>query len=313
MLVTRKWHVTCHRTDSSSVTCFSVRRATGNALAGMLVVLIVGLMVATMAVGRGLLRLQHYEALTNTNHHLRHQMNDMLASLDSIEDRLSLMQDWEDNVREEEHLHAIDATLRAAGIGGVPQTDNRFAGQDKALHDSYNTVLERIREVRGMTDFTLETHREVVDKVSIRDEIFNNTPSIYPAFGRISDAYGWRTHPVTGRRDFHHGLDLSNAKGSPIYATADGVVGKTTYQRYMGNYIELRHGYGYVTRYGHLDKFLVKPGEEVKKGQIIALMGATGRTTGPHVHYEVIHYGKHRNPWYFLNKNEDDIQVTTEE
>ena len=312
MLVTRKWHLTCTRTDSSCVTCISVRRATGNVLFALAILVIAGILAGSFFIGGGLSRLHRWNDMNSRNAALRAQLDGMLAQLDGVEDRLELMQAWEDRVREDEHLHAINPTLREAGAGGAPRVDSRFAARDARLHESYNHVLDRMRHVRSVTDMTVETHREVLDKVSVRDEIFRNTPSIYPAFGRFSSSYGWRTHPVTGRRDFHHGLDISNAKGTPIYATADGVVGKTTYQKNIGKYIEIRHGYGYVTRYGHLDQYLVEPGDEVTKGQIIALMGQTGRTTGPHVHYEVLHYGKHRNPWYFLNKTEDEIDVTDE-
>ncbi|MCD4829119.1 MAG: M23 family metallopeptidase [Candidatus Cloacimonetes bacterium] len=289
-----------------------MRRSVGNVLVLSAILFVIGLLVASLASGQGLLRLRHWDRMNHDNSTLRHRLDGMLTQLDSIEDRLCLMQDWEDRVRDEEHLRPIDPTLRAAGIGGVPREDRTFADCDSDLHHTYNRVIERMRQIGGITNYTLETHREVLDKISIRDEIFHSTPSIYPAFGRFSCSYGWRTHPVSGRRDFHRGLDISNSTGSPIYATADGVVTRTTFQKYMGNYIELRHGFGYVTRYGHLDSFNVAKGDEVKKGQIIGLMGRTGRTTGPHVHYEVIHYGKHRNPWYFLSKTEDDIRVSTE-
>ncbi len=312
MSMKRKWHISLTRTDSSSVTCFSFYRSTGRILAMFGFIFAIGLVACALLAGRGLERLHKWNELNSEKRELATRMKDMLAELDQAENRLALMNDWEDRVREEEHLAPIDASLRKAGIGGAPQVDRTFDGYDKELSETYNQLLERLRQVNGVTQLAMTTHREVLDNVSIRNEIYRSTPSIYPAFGKFAEAFGLRVHPVTGRRDMHRGVDISNDIGTPIYATADGVVTKTTFQRNMGNYVELRHGFGYVTHYGHLSRFLVHVGDEVKKGQIIALMGDTGRTTGPHVHYEVLQYGKYRNPWYFLNKTEDDIRVATE-
>jgi len=118
---------------------------------------------------------------------------------------------------------------------------------------------------------------------------------------------GWRKHPITGKRSFHYGLDFGNKTGSPIYATADGIVQSVKRHKYLGKYLTISHNFGYQTKYGHLHKVLVKQGESVKRGQIVALMGNSGRSTGSHLHYEVLRYSKHRNPYDYLNKLEDDI------
>jgi len=129
-------------------------------------------------------------------------------------------------------------------------------------------------------------------------------PSIYPTFGRLSDAWGSRLHPITKNLEFHNGIDISNMRNTPIYATAAGVVTKTIYTRGYGRHIIIDHGNGYKTLYGHLQTFNVKKGDKVAKGQIIAQMGSTGLSTGPHLHYEVIYNSRKLNPANFLNRVE---------
>jgi murein DD-endopeptidase MepM/ murein hydrolase activator NlpD len=128
------------------------------------------------------------------------------------------------------------------------------------------------------------------------------TPSIRPAKGWISSQFGYRTSPFTGRREFHSGIDIANNHGTSIIATADGVVSFVGKKHLLGNLVVIDHGHGLVTRFAHLDDALVKRGEKVKRGAVIAKMGNTGRSTGPHLHYEVRLNGLPVNPvQYILN------------
>ena len=114
--------------------------------------------------------------------------------------------------------------------------------------------------------------------------------------GWLSSKYGKRNDPFTGKQDFHKGLDFAGKKGSAVMAVGDGVVTWSGKRTGYGNLVEISHGNGYVTRYGHNQSHLVEMGETVKKGQQIALMGSSGRSTGPHVHFEVLRDGKTVNP-----------------
>ena len=127
-------------------------------------------------------------------------------------------------------------------------------------------------------------------------------PGIYPTFGRISDTWGRRIHPITGQLEFHYGLDISNVSGTPIYAAASGKVAYADYDSGYGKRIIIDHGNGYRTLYAHLYSHQVYKGDIVQKGQIIALMGSTGLSTGPHLHYEVQYNERKVNPANFLNR-----------
>lgn len=118
--------------------------------------------------------------------------------------------------------------------------------------------------------------------------------------GWISSRYGYRNDPFTGKKTFHHGVDVAGKKDSNVVAVASGIVTWTGERSGYGKLIEVRHADGYVTRYGHNSKILVKPGELVTQGQPIALMGSTGRSTGPHVHFEIARNGKTLNPSKYL-------------
>ena len=126
------------------------------------------------------------------------------------------------------------------------------------------------------------------------------TPSIAPARGYLASAFGWRNDPFTGKRTFHYGIDIATQTGNPIVATADGIVVTVKREKIGGNTIILSHRFGYQTVYCHLSKFLVKQGQKVKRGDVIGLIGRTGKALGPHVHYEIRVNNKEVNPFYYI-------------
>jgi murein DD-endopeptidase MepM/ murein hydrolase activator NlpD len=143
----------------------------------------------------------------------------------------------------------------------------------------------------------LQTVRSNVDK---RNSLAAATPSIWPTHGWLSSSMGNRADPLTGEKDFHPGLDISADKGDPVYATADGKVVSAAMAGNYGNLVVVDHGYGIETRYGHLSAFKVRDGQAVKRGDLLGLVGATGRTTGSHLHYEVRANGRILNPLQLL-------------
>lgn len=167
----------------------------------------------------------------------------------------------------------------------------------------------------GVIDF-IEALQAIGQKIEDRSEKFSamesmlmdsNTqsqvlPERTPVMGGwTSSAFGWRTDPISGKRDFHEGVDLAGKSGSKVSSAAAGIVTWSGRNSGYGNMIEISHGNGYVTRYAHNKKNLVVVGDKVEKGQNIAVIGSTGRSTGPHVHFEVVHNGKHVNPRKFVS------------
>lgn len=158
-------------------------------------------------------------------------------------------------------------------------------GLDAELADREQklTVLESLLMSRSLTERVIPSGRPIEE-------------------GWLSSRYGKRNDPFTGKQEFHGGLDFAGKKGSAVVAVGDGVVSFQGKKSGFGNLVEVTHGNGYVTRYGHNQKNLVKVGDTVKKGQQIALMGSTGRSTGPHVHFEVVRDGKTVNPAKYTDK-----------
>lgn len=129
-------------------------------------------------------------------------------------------------------------------------------------------------------------------------------PKMWPTIGRISSRYGYRINPLTGRGEFHRGIDISNSKGTKILATADGKVVYAGWFCGYGKMILIQHGYGYTTRYGHCSKIVTHSGMRVKKGDIIGYMGSTGFSSGPHLHYEVLVGNQPCNPLRFVRRKQ---------
>jgi murein DD-endopeptidase MepM/ murein hydrolase activator NlpD len=147
-----------------------------------------------------------------------------------------------------------------------------------------------------------QSFEKLLQKLNAKRSLLAATPSIRPLDGWKTSGFGYRISPFTNRKELHKGLDIAAPKGRPIIAPADG---RVTYAGRNGSYgymVAIKHGYGIVTRYGHLSKMLKKKGEKVERGEVIALVGSTGRSTGPHLHYEVRLNGVPVNPEkYILN------------
>ena len=130
--------------------------------------------------------------------------------------------------------------------------------------------------------------------------LLSSTPSIYPVHGLLGNGYGWRRDPFTGMRDFHQGLDLVAPLGTRVVAPADGIVTRIGPSGGFGNSVFISHGYGIITRYGHLATYNVKVGQRVKRGDVIATVGSTGRSTGPHLHYELLVHQRNVDPIKYI-------------
>jgi murein DD-endopeptidase MepM/ murein hydrolase activator NlpD len=200
--------------------------------------------------------------------------------------------------------HAMDtlpALVKARALGGEPDSPAQAS-----LYTSALTALENpeaaFAPIRGLLDGLEARLRAVRLNLQRRDALADATPSIWPAYGWLSSAMGRRTDPMTGGRDYHPGLDIAGSKGQPVYATADGTVTQAGVQGPYGNLVVIDHGFGLQSRYGHLSGFDVQRGDQVKRGDIIGRIGATGRATGPHLHYEILADGRLLNPLRLLTQ-----------
>ncbi|MCK4643238.1 M23 family metallopeptidase [bacterium] len=193
------------------------------------------------------------------------------------------------------------------GMNKNPKESLGGPGLYSLYHDSYNT--ERLNGIRESIVQSLKSEfsKKEDSFIKIKEFIYKNnslicaTPSIWPVKGYISSGFHYRTHPLTGKRVFHKGLDIAGPTGTPVRATADGIVTRSENNPYgFGKLIEIKHGFGFSTKYAHLNTLDVKVGQVVKRGHIIATRGSTGNSSGPHLHYEVRINNKAVNPVNFI-------------
>lgn len=202
-------------------------------------------------------------------------------------------------------LQSVDEkTRKLAIIAGVTTLDAGAAGGVGGLRAADLAPVSAHRDEVDKMSF--ESRRLAADlsllekKLDERTKIFSSTPSIAPVRGILTDGFGGRRDPFTGERGSHQAVDISSDTGQPVRAPADGIVVKAERAGGYGNVIFITHGNGYSTRYGHLSKFNVKPGDRVHRGEVIGFVGSTGRSTGPHLHYEVRRYNDPVNPLEFI-------------
>lgn len=169
----------------------------------------------------------------------------------------------------------------------------------EAVDTSYSGDID-IDNLMGEVLKNVERVDEIKDYLRIQKDLYLATPKGYPVEGRISSPYGKRISPFSGERDIHSGVDISATPGTAVQATADGVVSYSGWSPQSGYLVVIEHGCGFTTAYAHNKKNLVKVGQHVKRGETIGQVGSSGRSTGPHVHYEVWEKGRRVNPSKFF-------------
>ena len=216
----------------------------------------------------------------------------------------ALQQDLDSLRRAEDGLRAIVGAPPAAADETVQEgTVSPTGGEQHEpttadLSEAFEMIEERLSTRRSSIDLLAETmRREFPGAASYAsDSAPHTTPSIWPAAGYVSSPYGLRFNGT----EFHQGIDIAADMGAPIVATADGVVTAAGWNGGYGNMVDVDHGGGIVTRYGHASALAVTVGQQVRRGEVIAYVGSTGRSTGPHVHYEVRVNGAPVNPAGYL-------------
>jgi len=220
------------------------------------------------------------------------------ASIDELNRKIEIFERYRKKLNVMAGLKSEEILSQEPGVGGAG------AEQESDITSSHEINLNRLDTINlkaeGIEN-NLNTLNNFFEKQMLE---LAATPSIAPTKGYWASPYGWRDDPFTGKRAFHPGVDIATHYGNPIVATADGLVIATMKDKIGGNTVKISHpNSGYVTVYCHLSKFHVKQGQRVKRGETIGLVGKTGRSRGPHVHYEVRLNGKRLNPWYYILDN----------
>jgi len=225
--------------------------------------------------------------------------------LDALALRLGQMQS---------HIIRLDALgERLTKVGMLDEEEFNFsvAPPVGGLDASNSAESLELNELLADLQLMTQTIEDREHKLNFMEELIMNRrlqQEIYPEGrpikkGWISSHFGYRKDPFSGKKAFHHGVDFAGKKGSDVFSVAAGVVSRTGRQAGYGAMVEINHGNGYTTRYGHNGEILVKAGDRISKGQVIAKMGSTGRSTGPHVHFEVLRNNRKVNPWKYLRES----------
>lgn len=223
------------------------------------------------------------EALAE-NSDLRENLSSVRERLNEIDGQLTLLAESDDYLRVLADIPRIDKDIREVGVGGVEVPGIDYSDKDKLVSKLIFDIDKLEREIRLQQQSFLEIRRQFADKA----ELLQHTPSIRPLKGcYISSGFGRRRDPFSRRWVHHSGIDFAGERGTPVHATADGEVMFAKRAHGMGKVIIIDHGFGYRTAYGHLDMFSVARGQKISRGQKIGELGNTGRSTGPHLHYEV--------------------------
>jgi len=195
-------------------------------------------------------------------------------------------------------IQKLPAVVKSHAAGGVTEPNRAIADVVSSLaspEDTFGVLRDLLRGLESRLNY-------VRRNVERREALAAATPSIWPAHGWLTGTFGGRSDPFTGEPGYHQGIDIATDKGQPVYATADGTVKSAERAGAYGNLIVLAHDFGLSTRYGHLSRFSVNAGQRVTRGDIIGYVGSTGRSTGAHLHYEILANGKLINPLQLLTK-----------
>jgi murein DD-endopeptidase MepM/ murein hydrolase activator NlpD len=241
--------------------------------------------------------------LIQENQQQASQLAALTDRIDQINSKMVELKKFDNKLRVMVNLEPGNDNTQFLGIGGSDSTltNPKYSVQnaDKKLARLMHQSLDDLD-----TEIAVQTQEkaQLYEFLEGQKSMFACTPSIWPSKGWVTSGFGYRISPFTNEREFHEGIDISTRAGTDVIAPADGVVSERGNTYGFGNLLVVSHGYGLKTIYGHLSKALVKKGQSIKRGEKIALTGNSGRTTGPHLHYEIQLNGVPVNPQnYILN------------
>lgn len=237
--------------------------------------------------------------------------------MSQIQNVLANIEDRDNNIyRVYFEANPIPKEQRLAGFGGI----NRY--KDLEGFDNSKLIIETSKRMDILTKQLVVQSKSLDEIASLakeKESLLSAVPAIQPVknedLSRIASGYGWRTDPFTKVRKFHHGMDFSAPRGTPVYATGNGRVERADNRSTgYGNHIRIDHGYGYTSLYGHLYKYNVRVGQRVQRGDIIGYVGSTGRSQGPHLHYEIFKDDQRINPinFYYGNLSPEEFDKVLE-
>ncbi|MCX8160861.1 MAG: M23 family metallopeptidase [Candidatus Saccharicenans sp.] len=245
-----------------------------------------------------------YFSMTMTKARYRELLKETAAQKETIatyENTISQMKETIANFEEYARKINVLAGLQSAenlkgepGLGGGEKDDLGLVPQRK------NVEPGALQAIKQRADAVEKNLNYMMHFFESQTAVLATTPTIWPTVGWVSSSFGPRIDPFTGRNAFHAGLDIATNLNNPVVATADGVVVQVGFDKYKGNYVSISHGNGFTTEYWHLNKYMVRSGQKLNRGQVIGYVGKTGKALGPHLHYEVHLNGKPINPINYI-------------
>ena len=229
----------------------------------------------------------------------------ILSRLKELDQQIIDIEEKDKAVRTYAGMPEVDKDIRKLGIGGVTlKKPNVMDNLAPAVSKEISQLHLDIEKLSRQVNFELVSYEKIYDRVKGDIDRIRHIPSIRPVSGGfLNSSFGYRQDPIDDIRRFHQGQDITVPTGTPIFAPADGVVKRAYYIGGFGNHIKLKHSSGYSTTYAHLSKIFVRHGQKIKRGDIIGETGNTGRSTAPHLHYEVHYRGTPKNPLdYFFTQ-----------
>jgi len=287
--------------DNASVRQFMVPRVAFYALAGIFVL---GLGLIAFFGSRYLSAAaegKHLLALRDENLQLKDQLLETRQQVASLTGDMQTLAGSYEQLRNFAGLDAESIDLNLSGIGGPAPSGAALAGVSSEVRTDLEAVDREVGQLMAQARAQRESYDEIYAALQGQRQVWDHTPSVRPVqFSSITSHYGRRTDPFTGQLAQHRGLDFAARPGTPIRATAAGTVTDCSRAGGYGLMVEIEHGFGLVTRYGHCSTITVRPGDKVRRGDMIGRVGTTGRATGSHVHYEILKSGLHMDPANFV-------------
>ncbi len=229
------------------------------------------------------------------------QLHFFSSKIEDLEKQLSKLKDFDKKIRIIANLERGQETTSLMGMGGPSPSDIRdklkSAKDDPGLVQQMKADVERLQSEAITQELSLT---ELEKNLQTKKEMMVHMPSLWPTMGWVTSGFGFRTNPFSGLSQMHEGMDISNRVGTLVVAPSDGIVSDVGNDLVYGKILVISHGFGMTSRYCHLSKALVKAGQKVNRGDKIAEIGMTGRTTGPHLHYEVRLNGIPVNPMRYI-------------